>query len=121
MLYNRHLCVRARRGHIPLEGRCLWARVGARRSSTRPWLGLFSGGAFNGNGGTVKIGANDAGGCSGAGGNVKLAGGYTLNSIAAVVIPILYFGLHSGADKAKRAEKDPTDTPPARALYGMGW
>jgi MFS family permease len=42
-------------------------------------------------------------------------------SMGAVVIPILYFGLHSGADKAKRAEKDPADTRPARPLYGMGW
>lgn len=42
-------------------------------------------------------------------------------SMGAVVIPIVFFGLHSGADKAKRAARDgEAVSGPAPALYGMG-
>lgn len=42
-------------------------------------------------------------------------------SMGAVAIPLLFFGLHSGADKAKRASKPGETAPPTRALYGLGW
>lgn len=42
-------------------------------------------------------------------------------SMGAIVIPLLIFGLHSGADKAKRAQKAGAPAQQVRALYGMGW
>ncbi len=42
-------------------------------------------------------------------------------SMSAVVIPILFFGLHSGADKAKRAQAGEAPPEEARALYGLHW
>jgi MFS family permease len=43
-------------------------------------------------------------------------------SMGTVVIPIVFFGLHSGADKAKRAAKaGVTGASEAQALYGLGW
>jgi MFS family permease len=42
-------------------------------------------------------------------------------SLGVVVVPILYFGLHSGSDKAKRALEAGAPPQEARALYGMRW
>lgn len=41
-------------------------------------------------------------------------------SMGAVVVPVLFFGLHSGADKAKRAKAEGAPVQQTRALYGIG-